>query len=124
MTKTMTTTNRFDAVKWCVFVLLLAAGVVANAHFSSQALVIRLAVGLVLLSVCVLLALQTAHGQNAWQFVKDARSEMRKVVWPDRQHVVRTTLIIVAVVIVLSMLLWGIDSVMLIAARWFTGQGG
>ena len=40
------------------------------------------------------------------------RSEIRKVVWPTRQETTQTTLIVVAVVLVMALLLWGLDSLL------------
>ncbi|MBP5143215.1 preprotein translocase subunit SecE, partial [Pseudomonas chlororaphis] len=44
--------------------------------------------------------------------VKEARTEIRKVVWPTRQETTQTTLIVVAVVLVMALLLWGLDSLL------------
>ncbi|TIR54961.1 MAG: preprotein translocase subunit SecE, partial [Mesorhizobium sp.] len=38
--------------------------------------------------------------------------EIRKVVWPTRQETTQTTLIVVAVVLVMALLLWGLDSLL------------
>ncbi len=52
-----------------------------------------------------------------WKFAKQARIEMRKVVWPTRQDTVRATAIIALLVLVTALILWGMDSVLL----WFIG---
>ena len=44
--------------------------------------------------------------------MKEARIEIRKVVWPTRQETTQTTLIVVAVVLVMALLLWGLDSLL------------
>ncbi|MEX5381397.1 preprotein translocase subunit SecE, partial [Acinetobacter towneri] len=44
--------------------------------------------------------------------LKEARVEIRKVVWPTRQETMQTTLIVVAVVLVMALLLWGLDSLL------------
>jgi preprotein translocase subunit SecE len=38
--------------------------------------------------------------------------ELRKVVWPTRQETNQTTLIVVAVVIFMSLVLWALDTVL------------
>jgi preprotein translocase subunit SecE len=43
---------------------------------------------------------------------KEARNEIRQVVWPNRQETMQTTLIVVAVVLVMALLLWGLDSLL------------
>ena len=57
-------------------------------------------------------ALQTAKGQSFFNLVKEARIEIRKVVWPTRQETTQTTLMVVAVVLVMALLLWGLDSLL------------
>ena len=41
-----------------------------------------------------------------------ARTELRKVVWPTKQERNQTTLIVVAVILLMSLILWGIDSLL------------
>ena len=54
----------------------------------------------------------TAKGQAFFSLAKEARVEIRKVVWPSRQETTQTTLIVVAVVLVMALLLWGLDSLL------------
>ncbi|WP_371358307.1 preprotein translocase subunit SecE, partial [Salmonella sp. E393-2] len=67
---------------------------------------------LVLAVIAAFLALQTAKGQAFFSPAKEARVEIRKVVWPSRQETTQTTLIVVAVVLVMALLLWGLDSLL------------
>ena len=67
---------------------------------------------LILASVAAFVALRTSKGQSFVSLVKEARAEIRKVVWPTRQETTQTTLIVVAVVLVMALLLWGLDSLL------------
>lgn len=51
----------------------------------------------------------TVKGRRALEFVKSARSEMRKIVWPTRQETTQTTLVVAVFVVVMSLVLWGFD---------------
>ncbi|MEP1472043.1 MAG: preprotein translocase subunit SecE [Halieaceae bacterium] len=105
-----TTASRFDSAKWIVVFILLGAAVVGNSYFADQSLLYRV-LGIVALSVVAgLVALQTAKGASFWTLVKGSRTEIRKVVWPTRQETVQTTLIVVAFVLVVALMLWGLDS--------------
>ncbi|MDK8267284.1 preprotein translocase subunit SecE [Pseudomonas sp. SORGH_AS199] len=104
--------SRFDALKWLVVVVLVAIGVVANHYFAAQSILYRVVGLLVLAAVAAFIALQTAKGQAFFGLLKDARTEIRKVVWPTRQETTQTTLIVVAVVLVMALLLWGLDSLL------------
>ena len=104
------TTSRFDGLKWAVVFALVAVGVVGNSYFSDQSLLYRV-LGLLALAVLAgLVALQTAKGAAFWDLVKGSRTEIRKVVWPTRQETVQTTLIVVAFVLLVALVLWGLDS--------------
>lgn len=104
--------SRFDLVKWLVVAALVVVGVVGNQYFSAEPVLYRV-LGLVVLgAVAAFVAFQTARGQAFAVLLKEARVEIRKVVWPTRQETTQTTLIVVAVVLVMALLLWGLDSLL------------
>ncbi|MCU1719285.1 preprotein translocase subunit SecE [Pseudomonas sp. 5P_3.1_Bac2] len=104
--------SRFDLLKWLAVAALVIAGVVGNQYFSAEPILYRVLVLLVVAAVAAVIALQTAKGQAFWVLAKEARVEIRKVVWPTRQETTQTTLIVVAVVLVMALLLWGLDSLL------------
>ena len=79
---------------------------------------------LVVTGVSIAIAMQTERGRNTWGFVKDARSEVRKVVWPTRAETMQTTLIVIIMVLVVGVILWLMDTFLLWAVKLLTGQGG
>jgi preprotein translocase subunit SecE len=105
-------------------VVLFAAGVAGNIYFSEQAIALRAAAWIVLAMVIVLLVIQTTYGKLALHFLKEARVELRKVVWPGRQQTLQTGLIVFVMVVITSLLLWGIDSLLIWAIGFLTGQRG
>ena len=102
----------FDGLKWAVVALIVGAGVYGNAYYSEQLLIYRVLALLGLAIVAGLIALQTTQGRAFWELVKEARTEIRKVVWPTRQETFQTTLIVVAFVLVAALILWGLDSLL------------
>ena len=114
----MTTVNSenskssLDGVKWTITVLLLAAIIVGNYLYGEEThVVLRVAVLLLLAALAVLSAAFTEKGKTFIGFAKDARLEVRKVVWPTRQETVQTTLIILAVSTIVGLILWGLDGI-------------
>ncbi len=104
--------NRFDVIKWVVVAIVVLAGVYGNHHFAAEPVLYR-AVALVVLGVvAAFVALQTAKGKAFWALLKEARIEIRKVVWPTRPETTQTTLIVVAVVLVMALILWGLDTLL------------
>lgn len=103
---------RPDLLKWSAIAFLALLGVVGNHYFSDQPLLYRVIIFLILASACLVLAYKTAKGQAVYVLLTEAKAEIRKVVWPTRQETTQTTLIVVAVVLVMALLLWGLDSLL------------
>ena len=101
-----------DWFKWIAVTLVVAGGVFANWYYQDQSLLYRVLALLALASVAVLLSFQTNQGKALWTLMKESRVEIRRVVWPNRQETTQTTFIVVMLVLVFSMILWGLDSLL------------
>ncbi|EAQ63269.1 preprotein translocase, SecE subunit [Marinomonas sp. MED121] len=99
-----------DIFKWVAVVLLVTVAVVGNNYFSEESLLYRLIAILVLAGLAGFIGLQTVKGKAFSVLAREAKTEIRRVVWPTRQETVQTTLIVLAVVIFMSLVLWGVDS--------------
>lgn len=104
--------SRLDILKWSAAAILVAVAVVGNQYFSAEPLLYRVLGIVVLAAAASFVALQTVKGGAFFALAKEARTEIRKVVWPTRQETTQTTLIVVAVVLVMALLLWGLDSLL------------
>lgn len=122
MTATNVSHSKSDKLQWILISVLVLAGVVANYYFSEIAWALRLAGWIIL--VCILLGLvsTTVLGKSMWTFAKNARMELLKVVWPQRDEVIKITMVIAALVFATSIVLWSMDSVLLWAVSWLTGK--
>ena len=101
-----------DWFKWIIVVAMVAAGISGNWYFQEQSLLNRALALVGLALVAGFVALQTNRGRALWYFFKEARTEIRRVVWPNRQETTQTTFVVVALVLVFSLILWGLDSVL------------
>lgn len=113
--------SSFDALKWVVIFSLLAAAVAGNYVYGEESVLIRAVVVVILVGVAGLIALQTGKGRNAALFAKEARTEVRKVVWPTRQEAVQTTGIVLVVTLLMSILLWLLDTTLFWVVGLVTG---
>lgn len=104
--------SRFDLVKWLLVAALVVVGVVGNQYFADEPVLYRVLALLALAVVAGFIALQTAKGRSFYVLSKEARLEIRKVVWPTRQETTQTTLIVVVVVLIMALVLWGLDSLL------------
>ncbi|CAL1240992.1 preprotein translocase subunit SecE [Candidatus Methylocalor cossyra] len=115
--------SAFDTAKLVVAIALLIAGVVGFYYFSNEALFYRV-LGVVGLSIAATaIAVTTNIGKTFLGFLKEARVEVRKVVWPTRQETMQTTLVVVALVFLVGIILWLLDMVLFWGISLLTGQG-
>lgn len=103
-------TNLVDRLKWLLVLLIVIGMVVANAYFSQTSLSIRAGAMIIATIAALIIAKTTSKGEKAWAFFMETRVEMRKVVWPTRQETMQTTMVVVAIVAVMALILWGVDS--------------
>jgi preprotein translocase subunit SecE len=99
-----------NLVKWIVVLLLLVAATLGNHYLTTVSSVLRIGGVVVLALVAFGIAFTTDKGRSFLEMLKEARVEARKIVWPGKQETWQTTLIVAGVVLVASLLLWGIDS--------------
>ena len=107
--------NAADIGKLGLAVLVLAGGIFAYSWFGNDSgvpQVVRFLGVLVALLVALAIGAFTGPGRRVRGFLAESQFEMRKVVWPTRDETLKTTGIIIVVVIVLSLLLGLIDLIL------------
>ena len=101
-----------DLWKWLVLGVVIVAGLIGNYLLIEQSMWYQTALWLVILAISAGLVLMTTPGMQLIQFFKDAKLEIRKVVWPTRPETIQATLMVLVAVVVMSILLWVIDLVL------------
>ena len=112
---------QLDLVKWIVVLAIVVVGIYANTYYAAVEPLYRALVGVAMAGVAVAVALQTEKGAAVWDLIREARVEIRKVVWPTPQETTQTTLIVVVVVIFVALILWGLDSSLSWSVRGIIG---
>ncbi|MFT5042924.1 MAG: preprotein translocase subunit SecE [Hyphomicrobiaceae bacterium] len=113
-----------DAVKWAVAVVILGAGVSAYHVYPEASFLLRVVGVLVCTAIAIAIAGQTAKGQEAFGFIRGARTEVRKVVWPSRKETLQTTGMVFVVVVLVALALWALDSLLGWSVSQLLGWGG
>ena len=109
-----------DTVKLVVAILLVAGGVAGYYVLGNQSAWERWAAvgaGLVLAGVVIAFS---RYGTALKQFWADSRVELRKIVWPNRQETLMTTLVVLGFVVLAGLFFWGLDLVLAWATQALT----
>ena len=109
--------SSLDTIKLVVAVVLLFLGIVGFYYFAEwqgQAVstLLRVLGLLVIAGAATAIAASSLSGKHLMSFMKDSRLEVRKMVWPTRAETLQTTLMVMVIVLILSIFLWGVDSLL------------
>jgi preprotein translocase subunit SecE len=110
-----------EAIKWLMVATLLVVAIVGNYYFRDYSLPLRALAVVVIITVAGAVALMTTKGKATVTFAREARTEVRKVIWPTRQETLQTTLIVAVVTTFMSLILWGLDSILVLLVSFITG---
>ncbi len=117
------TSPRKDGILLALAAVLFVGGLFAFYYFDPKLpAVVRLLILLAAFGAAAAAAYRTAMGQDVWSAITGARTELRKVVWPTRQESIQTTIMIAVVVLIMSLLMWGLDAVLLYGVEKLTGR--
>ncbi|WP_430457589.1 preprotein translocase subunit SecE [Rheinheimera sp.] len=111
-----------DIIKWIAVFAILTLLVVANYIFEFSTL--ERAIGLlVMIPLAGFVAVQTQKGHEFLTFAKEAKLEVRKVVWPTRAETNQTTIIVAVVTLIMAVILYLLDMALLKIVSFLTGLG-
>jgi preprotein translocase subunit SecE len=120
---TENSSNPLDLLKWLVSLGLLGGIVAGNYMFEDTSVLYRALVAVVVVVVAGLIVATTIKGSAFLTFAKEARIEVRKVVWPTRQETTQTTMIVLAATVFMALVLWGLDGIIVRVVSYITGLG-
>ena len=101
--------STMDTVKLGLAAAIVVGGFWAYMHFEEQALLYRVLGLLAFVVIAAGVALTTEKGRSLMSFMKSARTEVRKMVWPTRTETLQTTGIVLVMVIIVAIFLWLLD---------------
>ncbi|MEE9334448.1 MAG: preprotein translocase subunit SecE [Granulosicoccaceae bacterium] len=119
--KTDTENSSNDLIKFIAAGLIGLAGLIAFYAFADQSLLARVIGLLIVFAIVAFILYQTGRGKNTVAFFKDARTEVRKVVWPSRAETTQTTLTVFVIVFLVGLFLWLLDMLLAGAFKVITG---
>ena len=103
------TPSSMDTVKLAVSAGIVGISVLAFYIFADLALLYRVLGIVAAIVLAAVIALMTEQGRQFAGFMQDARTEVRKMVWPTRIETLQTTAVVLIVVVSLALFLWLVD---------------
>ncbi len=91
----------------------------ATTFIATFTLPLRALAVVILIAAAGGVALLTAKGKYC--ALRQRVPKVRKVIWPTRQETLHTTLIVAAVTAVMSLILWGLDGILVRLVSFITG---
>ena len=113
--------NKLDTFKLLLAIAVLIAGIVGFYYYEAESQLYRVLGVVFMTGVAIAISSTTNLGQNLIGFGREARMEVRKVVWPTRQETVQTTFMVIVAVIIIGIFLWLIDMLLAEAIQMLTG---
>lgn len=121
VSKAEVSTNSADTIKLAIAGALVLVGLVAFYYFAEQSLLFRVIGLLVVAAAAAFTVYQTDLGKRTVAFFRDARTEVRKVVWPSRAETTQTTATVFIIVVIVGIFLWLFDMLLAFLFRAVTG---
>lgn len=110
-----------NSLLWVLVFIIIAGAALGNIYLVEQfSTPVRVVGVVVLLLVALGIAALTNQGMKARHFFSESKIELRKIVWPSRQEAMQTTFIVAGVTILVSLILWGLDSVIVALITFLT----
>jgi len=113
-----------DTVKLILTPIFVVAGVIAFYYFSELQLLYRVLMLVSIIAAAVGICFTTAKGRSVWGFALESKQEFNRIVWPTRDEAVRTTLLVIAMVVVVGFVLWLLDMFLFWGVQLLMNQGG
>jgi preprotein translocase subunit SecE len=102
--------SALDIARYAIAILVIAAGIAGYYWFAADwPSALRGLVPVVGIVAAAAIFAFTSKGRSTLEYLSEARFELRKVIWPTRQETIRSTIVILIVVVLMSLLLGLID---------------
>jgi preprotein translocase subunit SecE len=110
-----------DTTLLALSIVVLLGGIVAFYWYDELPLPVRVLMVFAGLGGAAGLMWFSWYGREFWQFAIASRTELRKVVWPEREDTVKTTIVIFAFTAFMAVFFWLLDLLLTWLTRLLSG---
>jgi preprotein translocase subunit SecE len=113
-----------DIAKLVLAVAAIGGGIAAFYLLGDVPAVVKVLAFLAGVALGLVIAVWSAPGRMAWEFVMSSRVELRKMVWETRERTMKTTGIVFVFVFTLGVFFWVVDWLLAWGTEKLLGHGG
>ncbi|WP_428994271.1 preprotein translocase subunit SecE [Buchnera aphidicola] len=106
-----TQTNNKKIVKWLYILIIFITTVIINIYCKKIAYLYYILINFCLLFLFVFIILSTNIGKKILHFIISSKNETKKIIWPSQKETIYTTGIITTIIIIVSLIIWGLDNI-------------
>lgn len=100
-----------EQIKWFFISIILITSIFINFFFDKLDFFTRVSIVALLIICAVSIAIYTKKAKNIFSYIYASKNEMKKIIWPQYKETLYTTFIIIFVTILISLILWSLDSI-------------
>ncbi|QCI24704.1 preprotein translocase subunit SecE [Buchnera aphidicola (Rhopalosiphum padi)] len=104
-------TKNLEKIKWFFIILILITSFFIHIFFDKIGFFTRTSIITLLVGFAIGIAIYTKRVKDIFLYINASKNEMKKIIWPQYKETLYTTFIIISVTIVISLFLWGLDSI-------------
>lgn len=101
-----------ESIKWICVMSLLMTLIAMDYLYYSYNVYLKTMLTLIIVIMIIFILMTTKLYKLMILFGKESYLELQQVLWPTGQESLNTTLIVIVVTIVLSLILWGLDTIL------------
>lgn len=103
--------NILEKLKWLSVSIFFILSFLINYYFYKTELFIRILIISFFILCAIGTLIYTKKGKKILSYIMMSKKEMQKIIWPKYKETLYTTLIVIGVTILMSLLLWSVDSI-------------
>jgi preprotein translocase subunit SecE len=113
-----------EKVRFVLAVVLVATGIAGFYLLGDKPAIVRLLSVLGGMALALAAVWTTQAGRDGREYVKEAIAEAHRVVWPTRKETIQMTGVVFALVVVMAIFMWVVDSSLLWVVKLVMGRAG
>ena len=113
-----------ERIKQIMVVIALGAGFGGFFYFTDSQKLYAYGSLVAAIVAAVVIGIRTQPGAQLWQFLREARTEVRRVVWPARKETTQMTFFVFVITVIAGLVLWLFDMMSSAAIEQLLGIGG